>query len=90
MIRTKRITLTFRNAFQLKAVDRVLPAGAYEIVTDEELIESLSFPVYRRVASWIMAPARGGGSSTEMLAIDPADIMAAHARDEVPAASTQA
>jgi hypothetical protein len=78
MIRTKRSKLTFRHAFSLKGMDRLLPAGDYEIVTDEELIEGLSFPVYRRVASWIMAPSR---SSTEMLVIDPADLAAAHARD---------
>jgi hypothetical protein len=30
-------------------------AGTYEIVTDAELIEGLSFPVYRRVATMILA-----------------------------------
>jgi len=86
VIRTKRNTLTFAHAFQLKAVDRVLPAGDYEVVTDEELLEGLSFPVYRRVATWIMAPAQGA-SASEMLAIDPADIAAAEARDQGSAAA---
>ncbi len=85
MIRTKRNTLTFAHAFRLKAVDRVLPAGDYEIVTDEELLEGLSFPVYRRVATWIMATQ--GESASEMLAIDPADIAAAEARDRGGAAT---
>jgi hypothetical protein len=51
MTRTKRSTLTFNRAFTLEGVDRSFPAGAYELVMDEELIEGLSFSAYRRVAS---------------------------------------
>jgi hypothetical protein len=54
--RTKRVTLNFRHPFSLKGVDRQLAPGAYEIVSDEELIEELSFPVYRRVATLIFVP----------------------------------
>ena len=81
MIRTKRRILTFKRPFTLKGVDGQLPPGDYELVTDEELIEELSFPVFRRVASWIMAPARGAATATEMIPIDPAEIAVAHERD---------
>jgi hypothetical protein len=47
--RTQRETVVFSHPFRLKWVDRVLPPGDYEVVTDEELIEGLSFPVYHRV-----------------------------------------
>ena len=50
--RTKRVTLTFKHPFSLKGVDRPLAPGQYEVVSDEELIEELSFPVYRRVLPW--------------------------------------
>jgi hypothetical protein len=36
---------------------RILAAGDYRVVTDEELIEELSFPVYRCVATMIFVPA---------------------------------
>ena len=36
-------TVTFALPFLLKGVDGVLPAGDYRVVTDEELIEGLSF-----------------------------------------------
>src|SRR6476659_9343986 len=62
-------------------VGRVLPAGVYEVVTDEELIEGLSFPVYRRVATMIMAPAQSSQPSIEMLTVDPQDLAAAMKRD---------
>jgi hypothetical protein len=34
----------FTHPFELKGVDRILPPGIYQVVTDEELIEELSFP----------------------------------------------
>lgn len=76
--RSHTTTVAFAHPFALKGVDRVLPAGDYRVVTDEELIESLSFPVYRRVATMIFIEARG---VTEMVAIDPADLAAAQQRD---------
>jgi len=54
--RTRDKTWTFRNPFSLKGVDHLLPAGNYRVSTDEEMIESLSFPVYRRIATMIFVP----------------------------------
>ena len=79
-VRTRDKTWAFRNPFSLKGVDRLLPAGNYRVTTDEELIESLSFPVYRRVATMIFVPG-AGASSVEMFTIDPADLQAAWDND---------
>jgi hypothetical protein len=80
--RTSRKTVTFAHPFLLKGVDRILAAGDYRVVTDEELIEELSFPVYRRVATMILLPAESGSASTvEMVTIDPQDLQAAQERD---------
>ena len=74
-VRTSGKTVTFAHPFLLKGVDRILAAGDYRIVTDEELIEELSFPVYRRVATMIFVPTESGGASTvEMVTIDPQDL----------------
>jgi hypothetical protein len=78
--RSRSASVVFSHPFALKGVDRVLPPGNYRVVTDEELIEELSFPVYRRVATMIFVPA-SQGSSTEMIAIDPLDLQAAQERD---------
>ena len=78
--RTRDRTWTFAGPFALKGVDRLLPAGSYRVATDEELIEGLSFPVYRRVATMIFAPGRNR-ASLEMLSIDPDDLQAAQERD---------
>ena len=66
----------------LKGVDRILGAGDYRVATDEELIEALSFPVYRRVATMIFVPAESqNSSSVEMVTIDPRDLQEAQDRD---------
>lgn len=93
MTRTTRKTITFSHPFSLADVGRILPAGNYEIVTDEELIEGLSFPAYRRVATMMLAPTQSAqASSVEMLTIDPLDLAAAAERDTlaVKAASASA
>lgn len=82
-IRTKRRTVSFRHPFSLKGVDRQLAPGDYEVVTDEVLIEDLSFPVYRRMATLILLPVGSRGASTEMVPIDPADLDEAQTRDAV-------
>lgn len=59
----------------------MLPAGGYEVVTDEEMIEGLSFPVYRRVATTMLVPAQSYVGSFEMLTVDPRSLAAAIDRD---------
>ena len=80
--RTSSKTVTFARPFLLTGIDRILAAGDYRVVTDEELIENLSFPVYRRVATMIFVPADSQNSSAvEMVAIDPRDLAQARDRD---------
>jgi hypothetical protein len=75
-------TVVFCRPFLLKGIDRTLSAGEYRVVTDEELIEGLSFPVYRRVSTMIFVPAQShGASSVEMVTIHPDDLQAAQDRD---------
>jgi hypothetical protein len=59
-------------------------------VTCEELIEELSFPVYRRAATMICVAADfHRASSVEMVTIDPLDLKEAQDRDvEIPEASS--
>lgn len=73
--RSRMETMTFKQPFRVKGVERVLPAGTYEIISEDELIEGLSFPCYRRVSTFIMAPAAPPyQSSMEMIAIAALDL----------------
>lgn len=52
-------------------------------MTDEQLIEELSFPVYRRTSTMIFVPGDSPhGSAVEMVTIDPRDLEAAQNRDK--------
>jgi hypothetical protein len=74
-MRSRRETVTFKHPFRIKGIDRLLSAGAYEIVTDEEMIEGLSFAAFRRTATMIMVPAAvPRGSTTEMISISAVDL----------------
>ena len=73
--RSRRETITFKHPFRIKGIDRLLSAGAYEVITDEEMIEGLSFPAFRRVATMIMVPATPPrGSTMEMISIGSVDL----------------
>ena len=84
MTRSRRETVTFRHPFRINGIDRQLQAGAYEVVTDEELIEGLSFASFRRVATMIMVPgAPPHRQATEMLSISSVDLADAQQADAV-------
>jgi len=80
-IRSRRETVTFRHPFRIRSIERLLPAGAYEVITDEEAIEGLTFSAYRRIATMIVVPAEGAHNSTEVLSIGSVDLADARAAD---------
>ena len=73
-------TVTFHGPFCLKGVDCLLPPADYRVVTDEELIDGVSFLAYHRISTVIFVPAQYG-SAVEMVTIDPLDLQAAQERD---------
>jgi hypothetical protein len=83
-VRTRDTLVVFHHPFELRGVDRTLPAGEYRVTTDEQLIAELSFPVYRRVSTVIFATGQSP-SSVEMVTIDPRDLEAAQDRDNAMA-----
>jgi hypothetical protein len=85
-IRTSKKTVTFSRPFVLGGFDEVLPAGAYSVETDEELLDGISFPAYRRISSVIRLHAKPGHPGlTQTLTIDPNELDAALKRDQAPA-----
>ena len=81
-IRTTRRNVTFRRPFSISGAEGVQPAGTYVVETDEQLLEELSFPAYRRVSTTIILPVQGGGSgSSQVIRIDPTELEEAQRRD---------
>lgn len=52
MTRTTKTIVTFMHPFQLDG-DEIHPAGSYSIETDEEQLLEVSFPAFRRTATWM-------------------------------------
>jgi hypothetical protein len=80
--RSRRETIHFKHPFRIKGIDRLLAPGAYEVITDEEMIEGLSFASFRRVATMIMVPAAAPRTSAmEMISIGSVDLSDAQRED---------
>jgi hypothetical protein len=81
-MRSRRETITFLHPFRIKGIDRLLRPGAYEVITDEEMIEGFSLAAFRRVATMIMVPAAAPRTSTmEMISIALVDLVEAQRID---------
>ena len=80
-MRSRRETITFQHPFRIRGIDRLLPSGPYEVITDEEMIEGLSFPVFRRIATMIMVPAAEQNLTMEMISIGSVDLSDAQRMD---------
>ena len=80
--RTVKQTVTFRHPFRLAGLEDALPAGEYLTETDEERLEGLSFPAYRKLRVLIHMPRRATRPGvTETVWIDPVELEEALARD---------
>ena len=83
--RTTTNTVTFRNPFILDSHNETQPAGDYVVESDEELIDGLSFPAFRRTLTLLHLHRKGGIMRT--WTIDPKDLETALARDQIAAES---
>lgn len=92
-MRISRKSVTFRRPFSLSGIDEVQPAGTYTVETNEELIEGLSFPAWRRTATvLLLRHAPGSGGTSQDLDIDPRELEAVQESDalDLPEAVVQA
>lgn len=74
LTRSQRTTVVFRRPFVLKGLDRPQPAGTYDIDTEEELLEGLSFPAYRRVSTTMTPRGQARGAVLQAQLVDPAEL----------------
>ncbi|WP_323776374.1 hypothetical protein [Leisingera sp.] len=81
-IRSSRTAVAFFNAFTLPGYPDSLPAGQYQVVAEEELIQGLSFEAYRRTATYLEIRNRGGQAGrTELRPVSESALKQALRRD---------
>lgn len=79
--RSSRLMVTFSHPFSLEGYPGELPAGAYEVIVEEELLQGLSFVVYRTAAIYLLVHGRGGQAGrTELRLITQNDLETAQSR----------
>ncbi|MBL3571860.1 hypothetical protein BV509_03385 [Rhodovulum sulfidophilum] len=82
-MRSTRSTVTFSNPFTLSGYPGDLPAGDYEVLVEEELLQGLSFEAYRRTATYLTVRGRGRHAGrSELRAISDSDLKEALSRDQ--------
>jgi hypothetical protein len=80
--RSTESTVSFSQPFCLSQFDQPQAAGSYQLVTDEEPLEGLSFTAYHRVRTLLYLPANGRpGHARQVVEIDPAELAAAIVAD---------
>jgi hypothetical protein len=84
-VRTTSRSVTFMHPFNLGGMDEEQPAGTYTVETDEELLQTLSLPAYKRISTLIRLPARPGSTVlTQIIEVNPLELAAVLARDARP------
>lgn len=67
LTRSTRSMVTFSNDFMIGDSQREFPPGTYEIVVEEELLQSLSFEAYRRTATYLIVKRRGSNAGQKTM-----------------------
>ncbi|WP_251134530.1 MULTISPECIES: hypothetical protein [Roseobacteraceae] len=81
-MRSTRSMVTFSNPFTLQGYPGDLPAGDYEVLVEEELLQGLSFEAYRRTATYMTVRGKGAHAGrSELRLTTESDIKEALRRD---------
>ncbi len=81
-MRSTRSTVTFANPFTLSGYPGELPAGDYEVLVEQELLQGLSFEAYRRTATYLTVRGRGRHAGrSELRATSDSDLKEALSQD---------
>lgn len=84
IMRSTTSMVTFARPFTLSGYSDELPAGEYEVIVEEELLQGLSFEAYRRTSTHLMVRGRKGkAGTTEMRQISKSDLDMALDRDRL-------
>ena len=81
--RTTTSSVTFLHPFVVAGYTDELPAGEYEVLADDEVMQSHSFAAYRQTATFLLINWHTGKS--ELRAVDHRDLEFALAQDRANA-----
>ena len=80
--RTTTSYVTFAYPFVMAGHTDELPPGKYQVIAEDEVLESLSFAAYRRTATHLLIKGPKGTGQMELRPIDHRDLELALAQDQ--------
>jgi len=81
--RTTTSVVTFLHPFVVAGYTDELAAGEYEVLADDDVMQSHSFAAYRRTATFLLT--NWDAEKTELRAVDHRDLELALAQDQANA-----
>jgi hypothetical protein len=82
-LRSNSVTVTFHQSFCLPGHDAAFPAGTYEVLSEDERLDGLTFEAFRRVATFLRISGNGASSGrTELQPVSQRDLDAALLADQ--------
>lgn len=82
-MRSTCVTVTFRSAFRLPGYVAPFSAGTYEVLSEDERLDGLSFEAFRRVATFLRISGQDSPRGrTELFPVSQADLDAAVLADQ--------
>ena len=79
ILRLTTLTVTYADPFRLSGFDGELPAGHYQLLIEEELLQGISFEAYRRTGAYLSVIRHRGVQQQWSLAGPDLDYALAHA-----------
>ncbi len=84
-LRKSQRVATFVKPFRVSGLDGVQPPGSYSVELEEELIDGLSFPAYRRVSAVLLVPGPpGSGILVQAVTVSGAELDEIERIDALP------
>jgi len=75
-------TITFKKSFEIENYDGLLPESDYQVETEDEFLQGVSFVGYRRILTLLhLPPVSEAAKFGPTLKVDPNDLDAAFFRD---------
>jgi hypothetical protein len=87
--RTQRAIHIFSKPFRLESSGKSHAAGTYAVETEEEMIEGLSFPAYRHVATTMIPQQRAPWQPIQVYQVDRDELAGAIATSGSPGSVPQ-
>ena len=75
--------MTFARPLTLAGVEKPLPAGTYDVVTEEEQLDGVSFSAFRQLQTYVTrCTTHDGSGKRQTMVVDLDELVRAHEEEQ--------